>query len=66
MTDIAERMREAIEPLPDELLNDESARGAFYVRELSSEEFMSLRKDTWPLADASAFIAETARRRRAA
>ncbi len=62
MTDIAQRMREALEPLPLDLLDDERARCAFYARELSSEEIMSLRKATWPALDAAARDAEKERR----
>jgi hypothetical protein len=62
MIDITERMRSAIEPLPDELLGDERSRCAFYANDLSVDDIMQLRKDTWPALDAAARDAEAARR----
>ena len=62
MTDIIERMREVLEPLPDHLLDNEGARCAFYANELSGEVIMTLRKDTFPALDAAACSAERERR----
>ena len=62
MTNIAERMSAALEPLPDELLGDERARCAFYANELSVPEIMSLCKATFKALDGAACMAEAARR----
>ena len=60
--DLSDKMRAALEPLPIELLDELKARCMFYVRELSSEEIMSLGKQTFRVFDHVAREAEQRRR----
>lgn len=65
MNALVEQMREALEPLPDELLDDARVRCAFYTKELSYDEIFQIGKD-FVVFDAAARDAEAERRRRAA
>ena len=62
MTDLSSLMRRAHEPIPDDLLDNAWARCAYYAVDMPVDKIMRLRKDTWPLLDAAAHMAERERR----